>query len=79
LIKPRQADWSVEGSSVRKDTEKLSTCINSWQATAWLDLIVAKRISKADAIKRADTIVGDISTLFSCLLPLYEASVSHLY
>lgn len=79
IIKPREADWAVEGSSVRKATDRLSTCINSWHATAWLDLMVAKRIAKAEAIKRADAIAGDISSLFGRLLPLYEAAVSHLY
>lgn len=79
LIKPREADWSVEGSSVRKSTDRLSTCINSWHPTAWLDLMIAKRIGKADAIKRGEAIAEDISILFGRLLPLYEAAVSHLY
>ena len=78
VIKPRLADWAVEGSSVRDSADRLNACINSWQATAWLDLVFAKRIEKADAIGRADAITTDISRLFLRLLPLYEAAVSHL-
>jgi len=55
VIRPREADWSVEGSSVRKSTDTLGTCIDSWAATAWLDLMIAKRISMAEAIGQAET------------------------
>jgi hypothetical protein len=78
LIRPREADWGVEGSSVRKSTDTLGACIDSWMATAWLDLMIAKRIPMAEAIGRSENIVGDIAALFGHLLPLYEAAVSHL-
>lgn len=78
LIKPREADWAVEGSSVRNSTNALATCIDSWPATAWLDLMVAKRISKEEAIGRSEAIADDIASLFRDLLPLYKAAVSHM-
>jgi hypothetical protein len=78
VIRPQKSDWAVEGSSVRNSTETLAACIDSWPATSWLDLMIAKRISKAEAIGRAGDIADDIASLFSRILPLYEAAVSHL-
>ncbi len=78
VIKPRETDWLVEGSSIRDSANLLSDYINSLKAAAWLDLMIAKRISKADAINRTGAIVEDIASLFGRLLPLYEAAVSHL-
>jgi hypothetical protein len=78
VIRPREADWGVEGSSVRKSTDALGACIDSWMATAWLDLMIAKRIPMAEAIGQAENIADDIAALFGHLLPLYEAAVSHL-
>jgi len=78
VIRPRESDWGIEGSSVRNSTDALGTCIDSWPATAWLDLMIAKRISLEEAIGRGESIADDIASLFGRLLPLYEAAVSHL-
>ncbi len=78
VIRPRESDWGIEGSSVRNSADALGTCIDSWPATAWLDLMIAKRISKEEAIDQAESIADDIASLFGRLLPLYEAAVSHL-
>jgi len=79
VIKPRDGDWAVEGSSVRNKVSALGAYIESWPSTSWLDLMIAKRISKADAIARAGAIVMDMGKLFDCLLPLYEAALAHRY
>ncbi len=77
VIKPRETDWLLDGSSIRDSTDLVSTYINSLRATEWLDLMIAKRISKAEAITRGGAIVEDIASLFGCLSPLYKAAVSH--
>lgn len=79
VIKPRAADWAVEGSSIRNKVSALGAYIESWPATSWLDLMIAKRISKADAIARGSAIVTDMGKLFDALLPLYEAALSHRF
>jgi hypothetical protein len=79
VIKPRESDWAVEGSSIRNQVSALGAYIESWPATSWLDLMIAKRISKVDAIARAGAIVTDMGKLFDCLLPLYEAALAHRY
>lgn len=78
LIRARESDWGIEGSSVRDSAAALGACIDSWPATAWLDLMIAKRIPMAEAIGRKKAIADDIASLFGRLLPLYEAAVSHM-
>ncbi len=77
ILKPREEDWEVEGSPVRSDTDRLASIIESWPTTAWLDLMIAKRIPKADAIERGKDLSADVAALFGLLFPLYEASASH--
>jgi hypothetical protein len=76
VIRARETDWAVEGSSVRKSASSLGACIDSWPASAWLHLMIAKRIPKADAVARASAIAQDVAKLLDRLLPLYDAAVT---
>lgn len=79
VIKPAAGNWAVEGSSVRNKVSALGAFIESLPSTSWLDLMIAKRISKEEAIARGNAIVTDMAKLFDCLLPLYEAALAHRY
>ncbi len=78
VIRAREDDWEIDGSSVRNSSATLGECIDSWRATAWLDLMIAKRIPKAAAMEKKEAIAGDVAVLFDRLMPLYEAAVSHM-
>lgn len=79
VIKPRESDWAVEGSSIRDSADALGPVIDSWPATAWLDLLIAKRISKEETIGMGKDIAFAISKIFGRLLPLYEAVATRGY
>lgn len=75
VISPREADWGVEGKDTSAKT--LSEAVDSWPESPQLDLVIAKRIPKEDAIGQKKAIAGSIATLFNRLLPLYVAAVVH--
>jgi hypothetical protein len=76
VISPREADWGVEGVDTSTDT--LGAAIDSWPENARLDLMIAKRIPKEDAIARKKAIAENIANLFSRLLLVYAAAVAHM-
>ena len=57
-------------------TFKLASVIATWPAGTWIDLMIAKRITKEDAIERGKDMAVDVAAMIDKLFALYEASVS---
>ena len=78
VLKPQDNDWVlVDGDGTQDKMGRLATIIGSWPVDTWLDLMIAKRISKEEAIAQGQDIAQDVAELFGHLFPLYEAAVSH--
>ena len=78
VLKPQENEWVVDdGPSAAGNTGRLAAIIAAWPADTWLDLMIAKRISKDEAIAKGQELSAEVAELFGLLFPLYEASVSH--
>jgi len=72
---PSEGRWRVEGGDVHQEADTLAEHIESLPPTKRIDLVIARRTSKEDVLKRGQDIAGDIAALFVLLMPLYLASV----
>ena len=68
--------WAVDDGTTSSETATLAAFIETWPAGTWIDLMMAKRITKEDAIERGKDMAADVAALIDKLFPLYEASVS---
>ncbi len=76
IIKPQTSNWVVSDGDTSSETAQLAPIIESWPATTWIDLMIAKRVTKEDAIERGLEMAGDVAGLVDRLFPLYDFSVS---
>jgi hypothetical protein len=76
IIKPQAKGWAVDDGTTSSETATLAAFIETWPAGTWIDLMMAKRITKEDAIERGKDMAADVAALIDKLFPLYEASVS---
>ena len=76
IITPQNDSWSVDNGDATKQEHPLAAIIASWPGSTWIDLMIAKRISKEEAIERGQELAADVAALIGLLFPLYEASVS---
>ncbi len=76
ILEPQEDRWVRNDGGGDGDAGALAAIIANWPKESWLDLMVAKRIAKAEAIDRGADIAADVATLFGALFPLYEASAS---
>ncbi len=76
VLEPQEDRWVRNDGGGNGDAGALSAIIANWPGESWLDLMVAKRIAKAEAIDRGADIAADVAALFGALFPLYEASAS---
>jgi hypothetical protein len=72
---PFEGGWRVEGGDVQQEVDTLAAHIDSVPPAKRIDLVIARRTSKDDVLKRGQDIAGDIAALFALLMPLYQASV----
>lgn len=78
VLKPQENEWVLDdGQPAAGNAGRLAAIIASWPADTWLDLMVAKRIAKDEAIAKGQALATEVAELFGHLFPLYEASVSH--
>ncbi len=76
-LKPSNGMWKAVGEKDTETVAKLSEYLDALPHDHWFDLVIAKTVSKADAIQRGVEIANDISALFAALTPLYEVAASH--
>ncbi len=69
--------WRTDESGRKPSEEALTAYINDTPETRPFDLQLAATIDKSDAVARGLDIVEDIAQLFTRLLPLYQAAVTH--
>jgi hypothetical protein len=77
-LENKKDQW-VHRDSDRKAVviESLSAFLTTAGKSGALDLRVEKRIGKAVAIEKKQTIAGDMAALFETLMPLYAAAAGH--
>lgn len=66
--------WSLCGKKGREELESLPNFLEGLPAGTRVNLKIAQRVQKKDAIARKGKIAKDIEQLFETLMPLYEAS-----
>lgn len=66
--------WHQCGRKGREELGSLPNFLEGLPAGTRVELRIAQRIQKEDAIARKDEIAKDIEQLFEALMPLYEAS-----
>ena len=69
--------WRTDESGRQQDKETLTVYINDTPETGSFDLQLAATIDKSDAVACGRDIASDIAQLFTRLLPLYQAAVTH--
>ncbi|MDJ0808575.1 MAG: hypothetical protein QNJ48_03110 [Desulfobacterales bacterium] len=74
LLEPQEEQWRVSNSTGSDAGGRLAAIIDSWPSETWLDLMIAKRISKDEALERGQEVAADAALLFGHLFPLYEAA-----
>ncbi len=74
LLEPQENQWHASDGAGTAVDGRLVAIIDSWPAETWLDLMIAKRISKDEAIERGQDLAADAAVLFGQLFPLYEAA-----
>lgn len=76
IIKPQAKSWAVDDGTASNEAANLAPIIETWSTATWIDLMIAKRITKEEAIERGQDLAADVAGLIDQLFPLYEASVS---
>ncbi len=74
VLEPGESHWMLNGSVAADQQNQLVEIIDSWSSDSWLDLMIAKKIPKEEAIERGRDVATDVATLFGELFPLYEAA-----
>ena len=73
---PFEDGWRITDGNEQKKLDMLAAYIDSLPTTAGIDLAIARKVPKDEALARGQDIAADIAQLFVLLMPLYEASVS---
>ncbi len=74
VLEPGDESWILNGDAAASKNKKLVEVIANWPEDSWLDLMIAKRISKDEAIGRGRDVATEVALLFGELFPLYEAA-----
>jgi hypothetical protein len=73
VLKPHAEKWVLDGNPAG-DGDRLAAIIATWPSETWLDLMIARRIPKAEAIEQEKEIATVVAGLIGHLFPLYEAA-----
>lgn len=76
IIKPLADHWSVDDGDATNAADLLASIFESWPGGTWIDLMIAKRITKEEAIERGQELAADVASMIGLLFPLYEASTT---
>jgi len=73
---PFEDGWCIADGNEPKKLDMLATYIDSEITRDGIDLAIARKVPKDEAVARGKDIAADIAQLFALLMPLYEASVA---
>ncbi len=77
-IEVSDGKWIWKKKNSEEEIPNLADFLDQLDNTVWVDLQISRILDKKTALERKEAIAGDIAALFEKLLPLYEASVSHM-
>lgn len=76
VLLPFEEGWRIADGNEPQKVDMLSTYIDSVLTRDGIDLAIAKKAPKDEAVARGKDIATDIAQLFVQLMPLYEASAA---
>ena len=76
VLLPFENGWSIANENEPQKVDMLMTYIDSVLTRDGIDLAIAKKAPKDEAVARGKDIATDIAQLFVQLMPLYEASAA---
>ncbi len=76
ILNPQDDKWVANEGPADAEQGRLAAIIDTWPADSWIDLMIAKRISREEAIERGQDVAADVAVFFGLLFPLYEAATS---
>lgn len=77
-IKSFNEKWKIHNNKIHSEGMlSLSNFLDKLPKKCWIDLHIAKKVSKDEVLIKGEKIADDISALFEILMPLYEASTAH--
>ncbi len=75
VLQPFEDGWRIADGNEPQKIDMLVTYIDSVLTKDGIDLAIARKVPKDEAVARGKDIAADIAQLFAQLMPLYEASV----
>jgi hypothetical protein len=76
VLLPFEDGWCIKDENEPQKVDMLVTYIDSLFTSGSIDLAIAKRVPKDEAVARGKDIATEIAQLFVLLMPLYKASVA---
>ena len=76
VLLPFEDGWRIADGNEPQKIDMLITYIDSVVTRDGIDLAIARKVPKDEAVARGKDIAADIAQLFSRLMPLYQASVA---
>ncbi len=76
VLRPFEEGWRTSDENETQKIDRLAIYIDSVLTRAGIDLAIARKVPKDEAVARGKDIATDIAQLFALLMPLYEASVA---
>jgi hypothetical protein len=75
VLLPFEDGWRITGENELQKVDMLVTYIDSVLTRGGINLAIAKKVPKDEAVASGKDIAADIAHLFALLMPLYKASV----
>ena len=76
VLLPFEDGWRIADGNEPQKLDMLVTHIDSVPTRNGIDLAIARKVPKVEAVACGKDIAADIAQLFTLLMPLYEASVA---
>jgi hypothetical protein len=76
VLLPFEDGWRIEDEKEPQKMDMLMTYIDSVLTGDRIDLAIAKKVPKDEAVECGKDIAADIARLFALLMPLYKASLA---
>ena len=79
VIRSYREEWKIKNNEIDNEgIPSFANFLDTLPAEYWLDLHIARKVNRDEAVDKAERIADDISGLFEILMPLYEASAAHV-
>ena len=76
VLLPFEDGWRIADGNEPQKIDMLVTYIDSVLARDGINLAIARKVPKDEAVARGKDIAADIAQLFALLMPLYKASIA---